>query len=91
MAKIYVEKARQVTADQFLVATTPWPPGVDQCEAMPSVPHFHYPNGVVIPINDTDWVLAEHRTGAISLMSDTEFRGTFNVPGPTMQLGDESR
>lgn len=79
--QVYVERTRQVTADQFQVAVTPWPPGVDDCDRMPGIPHYHYPNDQIQPITDGDWVVAEHRTGYKSLMSDAEFRATFNVPG----------
>ena len=81
MAKTYVERQRQVNADQFHVAVTPWPPGVDVCPRE-SRPHFHYPNDMIQVLAEGDWILSEKRNGNKSVMSNAEFTETFNVPGP---------
>jgi hypothetical protein len=76
----YVERPRQVLAEQFLVAVTPWPPGVDACDQLVGIPHFHYPNTAVVALTEGDWIVTERRNGYQSVMADAEFRETFNVP-----------
>jgi hypothetical protein len=81
-SRTYVEKIRQVTADQFLVAVTPWPAGVDACDRMPGIPHFHYPNDTVAALDEGDWIVTERRNGYQSIMADSEFTETFNTAPP---------
>ena len=80
MAKVYVEKARRVTADQFVIASTPWPPGVTQGATGPV---YQYPSGIKVPIADTDWIATDERNGSVEVLTDAVFQDRYGAGPPT--------
>jgi hypothetical protein len=80
MAKdLYDQRPPQIQAEQFNANQPPanWPPGVDDCGAMPG-PHLHAamgPSGgeLLYPVHDTDWVSIE-AGGVQRVYTDADFQ-----------------
>jgi hypothetical protein len=99
MAQVYVAKPQKVHADQFRVATTPWP--VEVCtEATPFGvcsetplfedwrPHVHG-DGTVYVLLDTDWIT--HPVAfpeRVNVLSDAQFEELYGQqPGADITGG----
>lgn len=84
MARTYVEKARKVNADQFLVSVVPWPPGVS---AAGSGYVYTFPSGITLPIVDTDWITVDTRSGQHELVTDAAFQDRYGAGPPAVDVG----
>ncbi len=79
----YVERPRQIDAEQFQDKNNPsWPQYVDDCGAIPG-PHVHLILGdpttpVLLPVHDTDWIIYEGADGtSVSVLTDAQFEATY--------------
>lgn len=84
--KQYVEKPQKVLAEQFFDAANPPAVGVHRCGLSPLVetgpPHLHV-DGQVIPLHDTDWIVANRFTGVPThVLTQAQFEELYgNQPG----------
>ena len=82
MARVYVEKARRVNADQFLTATTPWPPGVTDTG---NGPVYTFASGATVPIHDGDWITVDVRNGQTEVLTNAAFNDRYGS-GPQADM-----